>query len=1235
MPHPLLAGSGTVAAAEGDPAAPDCLAAPPIVFVDVCATGRNTGMNWTDAFADLQDALNLAACSVAVREIWVAAGTYRPSRRVHPTDVQSATFQLLSGLAIYGGFDGSETEREERNPERNTTILSGDLEERDNSGRGNAMRAYHVVIASGTDSSTVLDGVVIEGGKAEGDRVDDNVGGGMLCIDGSPAVVNCTFRNNEAEGGGAMYNERSAPTLISCSIQGNEARFGAGVANVQSNPTLVNCLFVGNNAAETPNSAGGAMENRDGSAPTLINCTLGGNTAVVGGAIFNADSHPVVTNCILWQNLDAGGMNEAAQLHDEPGSMTQVNHSCIQGLTGTLGGVGNIGADPLFRDADGLDGTFGTGDDDVRVSSVSPCVDAGDNAALPFDTLDLDDDGDQFEPLPLDFSGSGRVTAGVVDMGSHEFAPNRGESLRRPMTFNDPTDFIERLRTNNDNDRVFVERLSCNDPDPRGMGRWQTLVDPKTGDIDSARAKIPFAGTESDRLIIQIEYVFRTASGELAVYLSNGPSLGTGNTLVGIVRPPLPGQPGSPESGEFAVFRRSIDRGSLDIRRAVYIELELRASPAGFQANVGGLGAATPDDPISPLLLAGVADIGDVAIAQCRTGVCYDLNGNSFLDPGDFQQYLVTNYGRATACVGSSAACDLASVCDELPFSRDGSIDLGDLLALDLLLLLESRNELPSDCTNAPLAVSAVVPAGDPIDVSTSVVAGTGTTLLVSGKRLALGSTECVANLPCCLQDRLFALDRFGQPQPNDAGRFIDVPPSGVNVANGRLIQDRSGSVYQLHSERGLIAYPSGAVIVPPARVANGPDGSKVMIGLMGRNPATGGLSGRPILDAAFDSSAGVYVAPVIVTPLDREPYVAAAKLELRPGQVPPFAVVQVYPRPSDPPPSTAIREIEVDESGNLYVLASDLVGGDGVIHVYQTVTGLRLRDLALAIAAPIGLCVSRDAADLYLASALTESPTIQSTTVFRLAADTGIIRQAIRVEPDATGVGMGHVTGITEDSTGGILVVGFGLRPNVPSCVSDACPCDLATEPYVAAITPLGNGSMPTSVTVRRIDAAGLALPTSAVWISGSRVLSVWPTPDAVINRTPGVQQIVVQYDRPVSVSAIQVTGVSTGEVPGGVLIRNGTDRHTLNFSTPLPDRDRYTVVVNADSVVTQWTFVTLVGDCNLDQRVNIFDLAMMRDLIRNGLYDAQCDIQEDGQINIFDLGHLRRALRDDSMAK
>ena len=135
VPHPLLAGGGTVAAAEGDPAAPDCLAAPPIVFVDVCATGRNTGMNWTDAFADLQDALNLAACSVAVREIWVAAGTYRPSRRVHPTDVQSATFQLLSGLAIYGGFDGSETEREERNPERNTTILSGDLEERDNSGR--------------------------------------------------------------------------------------------------------------------------------------------------------------------------------------------------------------------------------------------------------------------------------------------------------------------------------------------------------------------------------------------------------------------------------------------------------------------------------------------------------------------------------------------------------------------------------------------------------------------------------------------------------------------------------------------------------------------------------------------------------------------------------------------------------------------------------------------------------------------------------------------------------------------------------------------------------------------------------------------------------------------------------------------------------------------------------------------------------------------------------------------
>ena len=44
-------------------------------FVQATATGANNGKNWQNAFADLHDALTLAA---AGDEVWVAQGTYTP-----------------------------------------------------------------------------------------------------------------------------------------------------------------------------------------------------------------------------------------------------------------------------------------------------------------------------------------------------------------------------------------------------------------------------------------------------------------------------------------------------------------------------------------------------------------------------------------------------------------------------------------------------------------------------------------------------------------------------------------------------------------------------------------------------------------------------------------------------------------------------------------------------------------------------------------------------------------------------------------------------------------------------------------------------------------------------------------------------------------------------------------------------------------------------------------------------
>ena len=75
---------------------------------------------WATAYTDLQAALAAAASG---DEIWVAAGTYTPTA----TADRTISFAMKNGVAIYGGFDGTETTRGERDPSVNVTILSGDI----------------------------------------------------------------------------------------------------------------------------------------------------------------------------------------------------------------------------------------------------------------------------------------------------------------------------------------------------------------------------------------------------------------------------------------------------------------------------------------------------------------------------------------------------------------------------------------------------------------------------------------------------------------------------------------------------------------------------------------------------------------------------------------------------------------------------------------------------------------------------------------------------------------------------------------------------------------------------------------------------------------------------------------------------------------------------------------------------------------------------------------------------
>ncbi len=148
----------------------------------------------------------------------------------------------------------------------------------------------------------------------------------------------------------------------------------------------------------------------------------------------NYDGSPALSNCILWGNIDNDGMDESAQIHVD-GPAPIVNYCCIQGWTGGLGGTGNLGDDPLLTDPDGADNIPGTGDDDLHLQPGSPCIDAGDNDAVPpDDQLDLDGDCDTGERMPIDLDGNERFADDpatepdpghgdkpVVDIGAYEF----------------------------------------------------------------------------------------------------------------------------------------------------------------------------------------------------------------------------------------------------------------------------------------------------------------------------------------------------------------------------------------------------------------------------------------------------------------------------------------------------------------------------------------------------------------------------------------------------------------------------------------------------------------------------------------------------------------------------------------------------------------------------------------------------------------------------------------------
>lgn len=259
----------------------------------------NCGDTWANG-CDLQYAL--VTKSVSGDELWVKTGTYKPT----PTTDRAVSFVLKSGVALYGGFAGTETSRDERDWATNITILSGDIGTADE----NSDNSYHVVYGDSINNTAVLDGFTITGGNADGSS--DNEGGGMAISNGSPTLANLTFSGNTAsDTGGGMYMHQGSPTLENITFSNNTSDLhGGGMFNLEGHPVLKNVAF-NDNTAEL---VGGGMTNlSSGSGSvTLEDVTFSGNSGNRGGGLSIQDfSSVTMTNVTFVDNsasTDGGGM---------------------------------------------------------------------------------------------------------------------------------------------------------------------------------------------------------------------------------------------------------------------------------------------------------------------------------------------------------------------------------------------------------------------------------------------------------------------------------------------------------------------------------------------------------------------------------------------------------------------------------------------------------------------------------------------------------------------------------------------------------------------------------------------------------------------------------------------------------------------------------------------------------------------------------------------------------------
>ena len=304
-----------------------------IRYVDLAATGANTGADWADASTTLQPMLTASSDGDT---IYVAMGTYQPGANTSYTISNN-------NIKIFGGFPhGGNPGFANRNWTSYQTLLQGN---------GIISLFGSIFNNSGT---TVIDGFYMTGGG-------NTVQGGIAYIVGNSPVQfsNCNFYNNNSPFQGGTFYILSNPAIIqNCTFTGNSGASEGEVLFINSSsPQISNCVFTNNN--ET--ASGGVVFEVLGS-PNISNCTFSNNTVPAqGGMIYLDLGSATINGCSFLNNNVSQELlfyNQAsAQISNSVFANNVATYTCILGIIMSPGNSSFVNC--LFYNNQATDNGYG------------------------------------------------------------------------------------------------------------------------------------------------------------------------------------------------------------------------------------------------------------------------------------------------------------------------------------------------------------------------------------------------------------------------------------------------------------------------------------------------------------------------------------------------------------------------------------------------------------------------------------------------------------------------------------------------------------------------------------------------------------------------------------------------------------------------------------------------------------------------------------------------------------